>query len=127
MFIACAHSLQTKKKRRPTSSRQLCVRCMPSLYIKDRRLFVLNERMREKKKNARERDARRLVSLSLNYTVYSFVLSVFFSLLVFFTRQWKMELGYLFSHFFPFNYYTGRHPTDAPRFFSFSLVLFVSD
>lgn len=91
VHISCK---QTKKNpSRPTSPRQLCVcvciHCMPSLNTKNRRLFVLNERMREKKKcweregkkeHGRERCS--TCRFSLNYTVDSFVLSRFFSLLV---------------------------------------------
>lgn len=128
--------------RSPLRSRQSSVYCMHSLSLslslntKNRRLFVLNERM------WRERERCTMSRLSLNYTVCSFVLSIFFLLfplspsffshffslsLVLQGNRGKMELCYLFSLIILVIYDGGRHLIEIAsvhaRTHSFFLLL----
>ena len=94
---------EREKRSRPTSSRQLCMYCMPSLNTKNRRL------VRSERERIRERNARRLVFLLIIQFVLSFCHSFFF----YFTRQ--MENGTILSFFsliILVIYDGGRHPIE---------------
>ena len=91
-FVHCKQRKREEKTSRPTSSRQLCVPCMPSsLHEKidacsRSERANAGEREREEKKfraSEREREKCSLSRLSFNYTVCSFVLSILFPRAIF--------------------------------------------
>ena len=120
MLNVCVHSWQTKKKKIDPLRHDNCVYASLLSLSFSRRLFVLNEQIREKERCSTSR-------LSLNYTVCSFVLSLFSSFSCslfpsrFFYSQGNGKWNYaIFSHFFFFNYTLviydgGRHPIEIAR------------